>query len=137
MCRERIFKIKPSKKPMERRTTKFILKWLVIILAVAIIVIYGFFASRDLLRGPQITITTPDNGSVVTSPLVLIQGSTKNSKTISLNDRPIFIDTSGRFAEQLLLAPGYTILTLRAKDRFGRETVKRLELVQKADSITH
>jgi len=122
---------------MERRTTKFILKWITIILAVIIVVTYGFFASRDLLRGPQITIDTPENGSVVEEQLIHIEGTTKNSKSITLNDRPLFIDTDGHFREELLLAPGYTILTLRAKDRFGRETVKRLELVQKTDSITH
>lgn len=122
---------------MERRTTKFILKWITIGVAVIVIITYSFFASRDLLMGPQINIISPENGSVVTEPLVVIHGTTKNINSISLNDRPIFIDQEGRFGEQLLLAPGYTILTLRAKDRFGREVVKRLELVQKEDSITN
>lgn len=122
---------------MERRTTKFILKWITIAVAVIVIITYSFFASRDLLMGPQINIISPENGSVVTEPLVIIHGTTKNINSISLNDRPIFIDQEGRFGEQLLLAPGYTILTLRAKDRFGREVVKRLELVKKEDSITN
>ncbi len=122
---------------MERRATKFILKWITIGIAIIVIITYSFFASRDLLMGPQINIISPENGSVVTEPLVVIHGTTKNINSISLNDRPIFIDQEGRFGEQLLLAPGYTILTLRAKDRFGREVVKRLELVQKEDSITN
>jgi Glucodextranase, domain B len=122
---------------MERRATKFIVKWITISLAVIVIITYSFFATRDLLMGPQINITSPENGSTVSESLVLIHGTTKNIKSISLNDRPIFIDQEGRFGEQLLLAPGYTILTLRAKDRFGREVVKRLELVRKEDAITN
>ncbi|TAK57077.1 hypothetical protein EPO17_02955 [Patescibacteria group bacterium] len=122
---------------MERRATKFILQWFIIALAVIVIATYGFFASRDLIMGPQIILESPENGSVVENPLVRIQGTTKNINSISLNDRPIFIDQSGRFTEELLLAPGYTILTLRAKDRFGRETVKRLELVRKENAITN
>ncbi len=116
---------------MERRATKFILKWFIISIAVITIVTYAFFASRDLILGPQVNIESPENGSVVVGSLVLIQGTTKKINSISFNDRPIFIDQSGRFSEKLLLAPGYTVLTIRAKDRFGREVVKRLELVRK------
>ncbi len=122
---------------MERRATKFIIKWITIGLAVIVIITYSFFASRELLMGPQINIISPENGSLVDEPLIVIHGNTKNIKSISLNDLPIFIDQEGRFKEQLLLAPGYTILTLRAKDRFGREVVKRLELVRKGNTITN
>lgn len=98
-----------------------------IITVAAIIVGYGYFKSRNLIDGPVISIESPRNGEAATTSLVTIIGTAKNIAFISLNDRQIFVDEEGRIKEQLLLPYGYTILTLKARDKFGRETVKRLE----------
>ena len=48
-----------------------------------------------------------------------------------MNDRQMFTDEEGEFSEKLLLSYGYNIITVKAKDRFGRETKKTLELIYK------
>ena len=92
---------------------------------------YGLFQMRNLILGPVITLSTPSNGAAVSDSLIPIVGSTKNIAFISLNDRAIFIDEEGYFNEQVLLSYGYNILTLKARDKFGRETIKTLELIYK------
>lgn len=90
---------------------------------------YAYFRSREFLRGPQITITAPGDGSIFSEAPVTVSGHAQNVSAISLNDAPIFIDSQGQFKEKLLLLEGYNILTLKAQDRFGKKTEKTLELV--------
>ncbi|MFC1731271.1 hypothetical protein ACFL6I_13135 [candidate division KSB1 bacterium] len=90
---------------------------------------YTYFQMQNLVTGPVINISEPQNGATLTSSQIEVTGTTKNISSINLNDRQIFIDESGVFGEKLLLSPGYNIITLRAEDKFGRKTKKVLELV--------
>jgi len=89
--------------------------------------LYGIFQARNLLLGPIITINTPveEYVSLETAHLTL-SGTTRNISNISLNDSPIFITEEGTFSEELVLPPGYTIMTLSGSDRFGRSVDRRI-----------
>jgi len=101
----------------------------VLIALVALIVgSYILFQTRNLIAGPIIDITAPQNGGTVRAQLVEVQGTARNITEITLNDRTIVVDENGYFSEQLLLNPGYTIMSLSARDRFGRTTKESLEL---------
>jgi len=105
------------------------------ITAIAILVVaiasYSLFQARNIIGGPLVEIHTPKNGSTLSESLVSIEGRAENITHISLNDRQIFVDERGKFHEQLLLSYGYNILAVKARDKFGRETEKILELVYK------
>ena len=83
---------------------------------------YSLYEARFLILGPQIWIENPQDGQVVTEPLVMIQGRSKNIAWISLNDRQIFTDEEGVWSEKLLVSEGVSIMTVSARDRLGRET---------------
>ena len=108
---------------------KLILKTLFIAFFVLIIVGYGIFQSQKIISGPKITIESPTTGQVLTKSDIDISGVATNISAIFLNDRPIFIDESGKFSEKLMLYPGYNIIKLRAEDKFGSQVEKDLELV--------
>lgn len=99
------------------------------ILFIVLFVGYALFQSRYLIEGPRIAIESPPHNATVHAPFALIEGHGRNIAHISLNDRSIFIDERGNFSESLLLAPGYNIITVKAADRFGRETQEVLEIV--------
>ena len=62
------------------------------------LVSYGLFNARDLLIGPTIEIFSPTKHTIETDSNVLtISGKTKNIAFISLNEKPISIDTEGYF----------------------------------------
>jgi hypothetical protein len=86
-----------------------------------VIVFYVIFQARFLITGPQIVLAfeppTHQNERVLS-----LEGQAFNITHLWLNDRPIFTDEKGNFKEALVLENGYTITTLRAKDRYGRET---------------
>ena len=101
-----------------------------IVLLVVITLAYALFQSRNLIAGPQITVLSPSSGTATTS-LVHIYGRAEHISFITLNDREIFLNERGEFEEKLLLQKGYTILTLKARDKFGRQTRETIELVYK------
>ena len=105
------------------------IKNLVFVFLIFSILGYTYFQTRNLIAGPVITISNPENGSTRSSSRIEIHGSTKNISHITLNNRQIFIDESGAFTEKVLLSPGYNIITLEAEDKFGRKTKEILELV--------
>ncbi len=85
------------------------------------LLVYVFFQSKDFISGPQISITYPTEGIYLDDTFVSVKGTAHRVAYLSLNDRPIFVNESGVFEEALLAHEGYTILSLKATDRFGRE----------------
>jgi len=106
---------------------KTCLKIGIICLIMLIIGSYSLFEARKIMTGPDIAISSPSNGAILYDSLVDVVGVAKNIKEISVNDRPIFIDENGNFNEKLLLYPGYNIIKLKAKDKFGNETEKEIQ----------
>ena len=88
---------------------------------VGALVWYAAFQARGLIIGP--TLALADTAVTHDTRIVILTGTARNITALTLNDRPIFTDDHGTFREQLVLENGYTIMTLRAKDRYGREEV--------------
>jgi len=102
-----------------------------LIILFLLLIAYSLYQARALLVGPQIWIENPQDGDTVENPLVIVEGQSKNIAWISLNDRQIFTDEKGVWSEKLLVSPGLSIITVKARDRFGRETKKSVQIVLK------
>ena len=80
---------------------------------------YALFQARFLIEGPEIFLsqvpTTVQHQRVVT-----LEGQTANIVSLHLNGREIYTDKNGYFKEALVLENGYTVATLKARDRYGR-----------------
>jgi hypothetical protein len=105
-----------------------------LLLLLGVILLYIGFQARFLIAGPQLTLID-EPSSVQNSPVVNLRGSAKNITKISLNDRQIFTDKVGYFDEALVLENGYTIATIQATDRYGREQRIVKEFVYTPTSI--
>lgn len=108
----------PTPRNLHLRTYLQILFGILILWAIAW---YVQFQARNFLEGPQITLQ-PEPATLHTDRTVTIAGHTENIVSLSLNGRTINTDAEGYFYEQLVLENGYTIMTLEAKDRYGRIT---------------
>lgn len=97
------------------------LKWLAVGLIGLFLLSYAFFQARFLIIGPQITLDQEPN-LLQNKRSVFLEGTAFNISRLWLNDRQIFTDAQGNFREALILENGYTISTLRAEDRYGRNT---------------
>jgi len=108
-----------------------LLKIGIISLCVFFVLGYSFYEVQKIVRGPEITFTSPINGSMVSESLISVAGNAKNTINISLNDRKIYVDEKGNFSEQILLSYGYNLLSVKAEDKFGRKIEKTLEIIYK------
>lgn len=110
-----------SETKLARIEFRTILLIIISLSVICLIVGYIFFQARFLLAGPQITLI--DEPAVEHNKrTIYLSGVAHNITHLWLNDRPIYTDQAGDFKEALVLENGYTITTLRARDRFGRET---------------
>lgn len=107
------------------------LKAFIFLLIAGAVIGYAYFALHAYLRGPQIIVWSPQNGATMEQSYTVIEGMARGIAYFYLDDRQIFTDEAGYFKESLLLYPGYNIIVLSAKDRFGRTTENRLQLMLK------
>lgn len=115
----------------DRLKVKRLLKIWVTLGVIVIILGYGIFQAKNLIAGPMIEVSSPVNGAAVGESLIEIHGTAKHISFLTLNGDKIYTDESGAFREKILLSYGYNIMTLEAKDRFGRKVTKTLQLIYK------
>lgn len=92
---------------------------------------YAYYRTADLMRGPRIFVIAPENGASFASNAAEIQGTIENAALFTINGRPALVDAKGAFNETILLAVGYNAIELYAEDKFGRTSIKQLEVVRK------
>lgn len=81
---------------------------------------YILFQARFLLQGPVISFDQSAD-LVQAKPVVTLSGQASNITSLTLNGREIYTDQAGYFTETLVLENGYTVATIMARDRYGRE----------------
>jgi hypothetical protein len=91
-------------------------------------VLYAGFETIKLFLGPSLIIDNPKDLESISEPLINVSGTVKRVSYISINDRQIFADTAGKFNDKLLLLPGYNIIKIEVKDRFGKVLKKEIRL---------
>jgi hypothetical protein len=90
---------------------------------------YGAFRAYPLVAGPSITIYSPGDGEYVASTTFEISGRVLRANIITLQGRPITIDTGGYFTETLVAQAPYTILVLVAQDAYGETVSKTIKVI--------
>lgn len=100
-------------------------------LGILSIAILGFVGLKvyPILHGPQIHLSTLSDGANLEDPMVSISGKALFTKNLIVNGAVLPIAPDGTFHENLLLVPGYNLITLQAQDRFGSTLNKNYALL--------
>ena len=112
-----------------RNDTKKIVKIISLSAFFLFILIFIFINSFDLLFGVRIKNVNINDGETITISPFEVTGKAKNAVILTLNGREISIDKQGNFYETLALLPGYNIVTIRARDKFGNVDEKNYKLM--------
>lgn len=99
------------------------------VVALIIIVGYTLFVATPYLRGPSLTVTSPIQMSTVSTPTVRITGSTERVQYLSVNNLPIPLTPEGTFDVVRAYPSGYTVIVVKARDRFNRERSETITFV--------
>ncbi|MEX0919435.1 MAG: hypothetical protein WDZ64_01640 [Parcubacteria group bacterium] len=102
-----------------------------IALLFVLLVSYALYQARFLILGPRVYIASHIDGETVDDPMITLEGQAKNIAWISLNDRQIFTNGDGWWSEKLIVSTGTSIMTVKVKDRFGRESEESVKIVFK------
>jgi hypothetical protein len=105
----------------ESLTFRTVVKFMIFSIGAILILLYLIFQARFLIIGPRV-ILTEEHDVPQNERQIFLTGNAYNISRLWLNDRPIYTNAQGNFKEALVLENGYTIATLRAEDRYGRET---------------
>lgn len=95
-----------------------------------LIVIFGFFRSKDLIFGVKIKNVNIIDGSKVDYSVMKITGNARNATFVALNDREISINQAGNFDESFALLLGYNIINIKARDKFGYTDEKNYQIIK-------
>ena len=106
------------------KTKRFILPQILRLAVTAAVILVGVwyvgYQARFLITGPQLSLV--NEPSIVQGERVIrLQGQARNITAIYLNGRAIATDNEGKFDEGVVLENGYTIVSLDARDRYGRK----------------
>jgi hypothetical protein len=104
-------------------------KWLTISFG-SIILIYGILRIVPIMRGVVIQTYLPENNEL-SLDAVTLTGTANHARALSINGRPILIDPSGNFNDELILAPGMNKIQIVAEDVRGNTHQKELILMGK------
>ena len=94
---------------------------------------YALLVAYPLLAGPRLSAAAvrQDDGTY------LVSGTVSRVSAVEIDGLPIPITDQGTFAERRAYPPGYTVITVRAEDRFGRSREQTLTLVNTITYDTH
>lgn len=106
-----------------------IIKWCIGGIGIAIVIGYSYFVLDDYVRGPRIIIESPLNGYSTTTSAIVVIGRGIHTNNLSVNGAQTPVDLEGNFRAQLILAPGYNIIKVTAKDNYERTVEKTIEMV--------
>ena len=82
---------------------------------------YLAFQYRAMLLAPNLSISSPKQDAKVKGD-VTVRGKTDPNATVMVNTESVTINEQGEFTKNISLFPGKSLITVKAKNRFGRET---------------
>jgi hypothetical protein len=93
-----------------------------------------FYNTKDLFFGTKFSIKSAPDGATLTDTFLPISGVAKHASSLEINGRIVSVDPNGAFNDGALLSPGYNIIEIKQRDRFGKEQKKTLHLVAQPSS---
>lgn len=96
---------------------------------IIVIISYVTYQFSFLFVGPKLSVVSPKNGTVVSSNIVVVAGKTDPYATVTVDTEDVYVDLSGTFKKTLYKYSGNDTVTIIAKNRYGKETKKEIEVV--------
>lgn len=131
---KRAYKVLPESLTRRQDTPRLRIKiqesLLVVIGLVLLFLGFIFFQYRSAFFAPKLDISSPKDGATFSKDVPIV-GKTDAEATVIVNNQPVSLNDKGEFTKYLTFFPGKTTITVKAKNRFGKETVVKREIVVK------
>lgn len=94
----------------------------------ALLVCYAISRFIPVLRGPRIMHLSTTITDEAKPGFVTVQGITKNTESLTMNDAPVVPAIDGGFEVTLVVPWGYNVFTFTAVDKFDKVSSKTITL---------
>ena len=88
----------------------------------AFIGIYSIFQIKALAQGVNLDIRGIVDGAVFNKDNLMLEGLALHANLITINGKEVSVDQDSNFSEELVLSPGYNIITIEAQDKFNKKS---------------
>ncbi len=112
-------------KDLKEKNIKWWIGTMSCVLLFVFIGIFVYAKMNFIWRGVRISAVLERADS---SKIVTVKGNAEKAVHLTINGREIFIDKKGNFTEAVSPLPGYSVITIFAKDKFGKTAEKKFEL---------
>lgn len=95
----------------------------VVVICVVLLAVFAYlgFQYRAMFTSPALSISSPKQNAQIKGD-VTVMGKTDPSATVIINNESVTLNKQGEFTKSITLFPGKSLITVKATNRFGRET---------------
>ncbi len=107
------------------------IRWAVIAIIFLAILGYLVYQLDFLIAAPKLVLEYPAQDLTINNSSIIISGQAEYSAKLTINGQQIFVDSDGRFEQEINLSQGLNTLQIEAVNRFGKKTeIRRFINVQ-------
>jgi cytoskeletal protein RodZ len=103
-----------------------------ILVTIAVLAYLGF-QYVNFISPPQLTVTTPSEGQIVSERILKVIGKTDPQVVIKVNNQPVLISEEGDFSTEIDIFEGTKEIIIKAISRSGKETIIRRNIEPKLE----
>jgi len=90
---------------------------------------YVIWQVGSINKTPTLDISSPQDRQIIKGSIVNVEGKTNPGMSLTINDKSIFVDSSGNFKTQIGADNGPKQLTFVAKNKFEKTATKTLTII--------
>lgn len=96
-----------------------------------VLLFYIFFQYKSAIFSPSLSVNAPVERAVVSTQTVTVSGTTEPNTTVTVNNIPVFVDSTGAYTKEITVFPGATTITVKSTNSFGKvSTIERHIIVK-------
>ncbi len=96
-----------------------------------VLLFYIFFQYSSAFFSPSIVVSAPKEGTSISTQVITVSGTTEPNATVTVNNIPVLVDTSGGYTKEITVFPGNVMITVKSTNSFGKtSTVERHIIVK-------
>lgn len=84
---------------------------------------------KEFAKPPRLEITNVPTEFTTSNDKVNLEGISASGAVVSINAEPVYVDTDGKFSQEVQLAPGINEIIVLAKSRSGNETKRLIQVL--------
>ncbi len=119
-------KVLPDTRSTPKRGFRLTPQFITIVSIASLVLVFIAYLAYSYLRiagSPSLMVETPKNNLVVNVSEIEVAGKTTPDAVVAINEQQVSVDENGNFRTKLPLQPGLNTITIKATNRFMRESV--------------